>query len=136
LNAYAAVRIPEVGKARGEQKTTVRRQHYAVVLLQIFSLSIALLAPFCDRHGIAVVKNPDLLRYGGLLLYVVGFLIIIFAAGIALTFRSWLALVLDGGILLVLLWRIRDEEVLMCQEFGAEWDLYSRKTWRLVPFLY
>jgi protein-S-isoprenylcysteine O-methyltransferase Ste14 len=177
LNAFAAIRIPEVGKSRGEQKTTVRRQHFAVILLQVFSLSVTLLGPFCDRRAIAIVAGLDIVRYAGLVLYVFGFLImhmaeaclgkqfslevaiqaghrlvtdgpyrylrhprylgiIIFAAGIALTFRSWLALTLDGAIVLVLLWRIRDEESLMLQEFGKDWVTYSAKTWRLLPFLY
>jgi protein-S-isoprenylcysteine O-methyltransferase Ste14 len=62
--------------------------------------------------------------------------IIVFAIGLSLTFRSWLGLVLVGGLMIVLWWRIHDEEKLMHQEFGADWEAYCRVTWRLVPFVY
>jgi hypothetical protein len=60
LNGFAAIRIPEIGKGRGEQKVTVPRQHVAVVLLQVLSISVVLLAPFCDRREIVVVTSSDL----------------------------------------------------------------------------
>ncbi len=62
--------------------------------------------------------------------------IIVFAAGISLVFRSWLGLVLVAAITLVLLWRIHDEEALMRREFGAEWNAYAARSWRLVPLVY
>ncbi len=36
----------------------------------------------------------------------------------------------------VLLWRIHDEEALMRAEFGAEWDGYTARTWRMIPLLF
>ena len=62
--------------------------------------------------------------------------ILLFSVGISLVFRSWLALVLVAAMTLVLLWRIRDEEALMHEEFGAEWEAYSKKSRRLIPFVY
>jgi protein-S-isoprenylcysteine O-methyltransferase Ste14 len=56
--------------------------------------------------------------------------------GLALVFRSWLALILVAALTLVLLWRIHDEEELMYREFGAEWEAYAHHSWRLIPFLY
>lgn len=38
------------------------------------------------------------------------------------------------AMMMVLLWRIHDEEALMRAEFGTAWEAYSRKSWRLVPF--
>ena len=70
------------------------------------------------------VRHP---RYLGVLL---------FLPGIALVFRSWVALALAAPILLVLLWRIADEEALMRTTFGADWDAYARRTWRLVPLVW
>ncbi|MBK8021565.1 MAG: isoprenylcysteine carboxylmethyltransferase family protein [Chloroflexi bacterium] len=70
------------------------------------------------------VRNP---RYLG---------IILFNLGIALVFRSWTGLGLVAALLLVLLWRVHDEEALMRQEFGAQWDAYVGRSWRLVPYLY
>jgi len=62
--------------------------------------------------------------------------IIVSNVGLSLVFRSWLALVLVAVLTGVLLWRIHDEEALMRQEFGAEWQSYSSRSWRLVPFVY
>jgi protein-S-isoprenylcysteine O-methyltransferase Ste14 len=176
LNAYASVRIPEVGKPRGKAQRVVRRQRFAVLLLQVVPLAIVAGAPCCDRRGLAVISWPEV-RWAGVALYAAGFLlmhraeahlgrlfsvqvaiqerhrlvtdgpyrlvrhpryvgIIVFVAGLALVFRSWPALALAAVVKLVLLWRIRDEEALMAEEFGAEWDAYARRTWRLAPFVY
>jgi protein-S-isoprenylcysteine O-methyltransferase Ste14 len=59
-----------------------------------------------------------------------------FAAGYALVFRSWLGLALAVPLLVVLLWRIHDEEALMGREFGDEWAAYRARSWRLVPFVF
>jgi protein-S-isoprenylcysteine O-methyltransferase Ste14 len=64
-------------------------------------------------------------RYAGVLL---------FLSGIALVFRSWLALALVVPVLAVLLWRIADEEALLRETFGPEWDAYAGRTRRLLPF--
>jgi protein-S-isoprenylcysteine O-methyltransferase Ste14 len=60
----------------------------------------------------------------------------IFTLGISLVFRSWLAMILVAALALVLIWRIHDEEALMRQEFGTDWEAYSQKSWRLIPFVY
>jgi protein-S-isoprenylcysteine O-methyltransferase Ste14 len=62
--------------------------------------------------------------------------IILFSAGIGLVFRSWLAMALAALSTAVLVWRIRDEEALLRDEFGRGWDAYARRSWRLVPFVY
>ncbi len=62
--------------------------------------------------------------------------IVLFTAGIALIFRSWLALILVAVLTLVLVFRIRDEEVMMHQAFGPEWETYAGRTWRLIPFVH
>ena len=177
LNAYAAIRIPEVGKPRGEATKLVRRQRLAVLALQVIPLALVIVAPFGDRRGIAVLGEWPLLRYLGVTLYALGFLlmhwaeahlgrlfsvqvaiqpghrlvtdgpyrwvrhprylgIFAFATGISLVFRSWLALVLVAAITLVLLWRIHDEEALMREAFGADWDAYAARSWSLVPLVF
>ncbi|MCE5270744.1 isoprenylcysteine carboxylmethyltransferase family protein, partial [bacterium] len=65
-------------------------------------------------------------RYSGIILYM---------AGVALTFRSWLGLALVGGMALVLLWRIRDEDQLLHEQFGAEWEAWAARTKKLAPFV-
>jgi protein-S-isoprenylcysteine O-methyltransferase Ste14 len=70
------------------------------------------------------VRHP---RYSGIIMYNIGF---------SLLFRSWLGFVLVAALSVVLLWRIRDEEALLRQEFQAEWQDYAARSWRLVPFVY
>ncbi len=79
LNAFAAIRIPEVGKTRPEQKKSVERQHVAVMFFQGLSLSLILVGPYCDRREIAVMADGEITRIVGLAFYVVGFLFMHFA---------------------------------------------------------
>jgi protein-S-isoprenylcysteine O-methyltransferase Ste14 len=58
------------------------------------------------------------------------------ALGLSLLFRSWAGLALLPGVLALLLFRIHDEEKFMHAEFGAEWEAYVQRSWRLVPYLY
>ena len=177
LNLLAAWRIPEIGGSPRQPAATVRRQHSAVVLLQVLSIALVVVGPYCDRRAIAVLGGAPIVRYLGFLLYATGFLvmhlaearlgpqfsvevaiqpghtlvtdglyrhlrhprylgIVVFSAGLALVFRSWISLAAVAAVLLVLLWRMHDEEALMRREFGAAWEAYCRRTWRMVPYLY
>lgn len=70
------------------------------------------------------IRHP---RYtGGILL---GF-------GLALIFNSWIGLVVSTIFIGIVLFRIRDEEVLMQEEFGRGWEEYCKRTRRLIPFIY
>lgn len=176
LNVLVAVRMPRRETARRRPQTIVSRQRLAVVLLQVLSLLVVLVGPYCDRRNIAVIEG-QLLRYVGLLAFTAGFLtlhwaetalgkqfsvqvaiqdghqlvttgpyrflrhprylaILALTAGIGLVFRSWMSLTLVAALTAVLLWRIRDEEALLCQQFGSAWASYVSKSWRLVPFIY
>ena len=53
--------------------------------------------------------------------------------GLSLLFRSWIGLVLTLVFVIIILFRIRDEEAMMRREFGAEWEAYCKKSWRLIP---
>jgi protein-S-isoprenylcysteine O-methyltransferase Ste14 len=70
------------------------------------------------------VRHP---RYSGAILT---------AFGLSLTFDSWLGLVGSATFIAIILFRIRDEEALMGEAFGDEWDAYCERTPRLIPFLY
>jgi len=101
--------------------------HWAEATLgRLFSVQVTVQE---DHH--LVVDGPYLIlrhpRYLG---------IILFSAGLSLTFRSWLGLILAGALVLVLLWRIHDEEQLMHEEFRSDWEAYCRVTWRLIPFIF
>lgn len=56
--------------------------------------------------------------------------------GLPLVFRSWLFLVmLPLGAVFVAA-RIRAEEKLLGEQFGAEFEAYRKRTWRLLPYVY
>jgi protein-S-isoprenylcysteine O-methyltransferase Ste14 len=56
--------------------------------------------------------------------------------GLSLTFNVWIGLVASVAFVGIILLRIRDEEALMREEFGREWEGYCEHTRRLVPFIY
>jgi protein-S-isoprenylcysteine O-methyltransferase Ste14 len=177
LNGYASMRNPEVGKKKDKGKKKVERQHLALILLQVLSISLVFAVPFCDRRNVLVISSSNILRFIGLAFYIIGFItmhlaerylgkqfsieveiqndhklftdgpfryirhprylgIIIFTIGIALTFNSWSGLFLVLLIIIVLLWRISDEEELMREEFGQKWTAYTKTTSRLIPFIF
>jgi len=57
-------------------------------------------------------------------------------AGLVLVFRSWLVFPVLIWNLIFLLLRIRQEERLLSEHFGSEFESYRRRTWRLLPFVY
>ena len=71
-----------------------------------------------------VIRNPS---YLGLLLNSLGW---------ALAFRSGVGLLLTALTLVPLVARMQAEERLLQSQFGAEYDAYRARTWRLVPGLY
>ncbi len=56
--------------------------------------------------------------------------------GLSLLFRSWIGLALTLVFLVTILFRIKDEEAMMSQAFGAEWEVYCRRSWRLIPLVF
>jgi protein-S-isoprenylcysteine O-methyltransferase Ste14 len=78
-----------------------------------------------ETHGIyGVIRNPS---YLGLLISSLGWV---------LAFRSGLGVVLAALLLVPLVARIRAEERLLRDYFGAEYEAYHARTWRLVPGIY
>jgi len=71
-----------------------------------------------------VVRNPS---YVGLLLGSFAW---------NLTFRSVVGIVLTALMIPPLIARIHSEERLLESQFGAEYEAYRRRTWRLIPGLY
>jgi protein-S-isoprenylcysteine O-methyltransferase Ste14 len=67
--------FPDIGRQRAAGRATVQRQRLAIVLLPVLSLAVVILAPFCDRRGIGTWPSVDWLRYFGLAIFVVGFVI-------------------------------------------------------------
>lgn len=70
------------------------------------------------------IRNPS---YLGLL---------IASFGWALTFRSGVGALLAASLVAPLVGRIRAEERMLRSQFGAEYDAYCARTWRLIPGIY
>jgi protein-S-isoprenylcysteine O-methyltransferase Ste14 len=60
----------------------------------------------------------------------------VLALGWGLAFRSGVGVVIAMLMLIVVLARIQAEERLLSETFGAEYDAYRTRTWRLVPYVY
>ena len=71
-----------------------------------------------------IVRNPS---YLGLLISSLGWV---------LTFRSGVGILLAASLLVPLVARIRSEERLLRSHFGAEYEAYCPRTWRLLPGIY
>ncbi len=76
------------------------------------------------RGMYGVIRNPS---YLGLLVSSLGWV---------LAFRSGVGLLLAASLLVPLVGRIRAEERLLREHFGAEYEVYCARTWRLVPGIY
>lgn len=78
-----------------------------------------------ETHGLyGMIRNPS---YLGMLISSVGW---------ALVFRSGVGVLLALSLLIPLVARIRAEERLLKEQFGAEYQAYCARTWRLVPGIY
>lgn len=72
----------------------------------------------------SVIRHPIYLRA------------LLVSVGLPLVFRSWLVLVLLPLVGVFVAFRIRQEEKLLAEQFGEQFEAYRRRTWRLVPYLY
>lgn len=78
-----------------------------------------------ETRGIyGLVRNPS---YLGMLVSAIGW---------ALAFRSVVGVLLSLLLLIPLVPRIHAEERLLQEQFGADYDAYVARTWRLVPGIY
>jgi protein-S-isoprenylcysteine O-methyltransferase Ste14 len=62
--------------------------------------------------------------------------VITFSIGVSCVFRSWIGLLASVFLLGIILYRIKDEEILIHKEFGTEWEAYCKRSWRLAPYIY
>jgi protein-S-isoprenylcysteine O-methyltransferase Ste14 len=63
-----------------------------------------------------------------------GYLLVL--PGIVLIFRSWLVIPVFVSSAIFVVVRIGEEEKLLAEHFGSEFDAYRRRTWLLLPYLY
>ncbi|HEY1815149.1 MAG TPA: isoprenylcysteine carboxylmethyltransferase family protein [Kofleriaceae bacterium] len=71
-----------------------------------------------------VIRNPSYLG------------VLVMVGGWALAFRSVLGLVLAALLVPPLVARMTSEEALLAKHFGAAYDAYRARTWRLIPHVY
>jgi protein-S-isoprenylcysteine O-methyltransferase Ste14 len=72
----------------------------------------------------SMIRNPSYLG------------MIILGVGWALAFRSLVGVALAVLMIVPLVARIRSEEALLSSQFGAQYDDYRARTWRLLPGVY
>jgi protein-S-isoprenylcysteine O-methyltransferase Ste14 len=60
----------------------------------------------------------------------------VLSLGWALAFRPGVGVILAVLTLVVVLARIDAEERLLSETFGAEYDAYRTRTWRVIPYVY
>lgn len=78
-----------------------------------------------ETRGIyGIIRNPS---YLGMIVCLLGW---------GLAFRAWTGILLTALLLVPLVARIRAEERLLRDYFGAEYDAYVARTWRLIPGMY
>jgi len=78
-----------------------------------------------ETRGIySVIRNPS---YLGMIINMIGW---------GLAFRAWTGVAIAFLLLIPLIARIHSEERLLREHFGAEYDAYFTRTWRLIPGLY
>jgi protein-S-isoprenylcysteine O-methyltransferase Ste14 len=78
-----------------------------------------------QTNGIySTIRNPS---YLGMIINMIGW---------GLAFRSWFGVAIAFLLLIPLVIRIHSEERLLREHFGAEYDAYFARTWRLIPGLY
>jgi protein-S-isoprenylcysteine O-methyltransferase Ste14 len=78
-----------------------------------------------ETHGMyGLIRNPS---YLGMIVTTLGYV---------LAFRSVVGILLVATLLIPLVARIHAEERLLREHFGAEYDAYVARTWRLVPGIY
>lgn len=73
LQVVIVLALPEAGGSAGPGVKRVARQRVALVLLQMIPLAIVLAAPWGDRRGVGVLANHDVVRWAGVVLYLLGF---------------------------------------------------------------
>jgi protein-S-isoprenylcysteine O-methyltransferase Ste14 len=115
---YLGLLVLPVGDAVGLVAfRTLGKQYSAYVTLQ-------------EAHELVTTGIYGVIRHP---IYVRGLLL---SVGLPLVFRSWLVVPMPPIVAAALAVRIRQEEELLADQFGAAYAAYKRSSWRLVPYLY
>jgi protein-S-isoprenylcysteine O-methyltransferase Ste14 len=87
---------------------------------------------------VTLQENHQLVQTGiyGLIRHPIYLRALLVAVGLPLIFRSQLVFPFLVFIAVFVAVRIRQEEKLLAEQFGAEFEAYRRRTWRLLPYLF
>jgi protein-S-isoprenylcysteine O-methyltransferase Ste14 len=75
LQGFGILYNPQTGRSQGEEKSGTAKSKVDLILIQVFSLGIVLLAPFSDGSSIGVFHLDEKSRLWGFLLLIPGFIL-------------------------------------------------------------
>jgi protein-S-isoprenylcysteine O-methyltransferase Ste14 len=75
LQIFALIYNPQVGRNQESRKSGASTPRIDLILIQVFSLAIVILAPFSDQRNFGVFTATYAIRYVGLLLAVPSFIL-------------------------------------------------------------
>jgi len=74
LQLFSVLYNPQVGRNKDDRKTGVEQHKIDLVLIQVFSLAVVILAPFSDSHSIGAFSFGNSVRFLGFILMMPGFI--------------------------------------------------------------
>jgi protein-S-isoprenylcysteine O-methyltransferase Ste14 len=75
LQIFSLIYNPQVGRNQENRKSDVPRSKLDLILIQIFSLGIVILAPSSDSSSFGILNVGNLVRYIGLIIAIPGFVL-------------------------------------------------------------
>lgn len=75
LQVFSLIYNPQVGRNQENRKSDAPRSKLDLILIQIFSLAVVILAPFSDGHSIGILNVENIVRYIGLFIAIPGFVL-------------------------------------------------------------
>lgn len=115
---------------------------YLGVVLYAFGNLLALLAvrTLGKQYSgyVTLQDNHQLVQTGiyGVIRHPIYLRMLLVSFAVPLVFRSWLWIPFFVFVVALVTYRIRKEEKLLAEQFGAEFEAYRRRTWRLIPYVY
>lgn len=75
LQVFSLVYNPQVGRNQENRKSDAPNSKLDLILIQIFSLTVVILAPFSDGRSIGILHVENTIRYIGLFIAIPGFVL-------------------------------------------------------------
>lgn len=75
LQVFSLIYNPQVGRNQENRKSDAPSSKLDLILIQIFSLAVVILAPFSDGRSIGILHVENTIRYIGLFITIPGFVL-------------------------------------------------------------